>query len=288
MIGKSVSNELNIGRSVLTSPMLYGFDNAAIGEDLKRYKSALESRIADNLKLVDELPPLKYLSKAKIRKYLRKKIKDDLQKDKLFEKSVEIDKYAGNIAQHLQAYYREIFDYHLGVKERLDSGILDACRMYFNSDLPLRFLKALENSILIEKDFVDIYDKRLRREKLRLISYRANRKKFERLCSLHNMWIEPFEKLLKESTSTRRKLFWYVDFSNSKTLKDIFRVKKIEVASTDIKIIEGYVECLENLTQDMGLLVEKNIEFQPIEKYDTEDGSRTIREVMDLLNATEV
>lgn len=286
--GSNISNELSLARSCLIEHEQYTLDSAPVEKDFKRYKDALDSTIAENLNLIDELPPLKYLSKTELRDYFRKKLDEDLRKDEVFEKSVELSKYAKSISTYLQDYYREIFDHLSNCNKRMESEILDACRMYFNSDLPMRILKAIENSILMQRDYVDIYGRTLHREQFTLLRNRNNHKKFEKLCTIHNNWIDQFSTLLEDSDRTRLKLFWYIDFNNSKTVEDIFKVKKIEAASLDMKIVEGYATCLEKMTEDIKLIVEKNTEFHPIEMYDTENGSRSIREIMDLLATSEV
>jgi hypothetical protein len=282
-----ISDRLTVSHNCKISPGQFGVNNTAIEEDFQKFKSAIAETLSENMKLVDELPPLKTLSKDEIKEYLRKRIPTDLKKDKVFEKSVEIDKYVSNISRYLFAYYREIFDHHIKCKERMESDILDACRMYFNSNMPFEFLKTIEDSILVERDFLDIYDKRLRQEQIGLQANRNNRKKFEKLCSIHNRWVAPLNKLLEDIGYARRKLFMYVDFSNSKTIEDILKVKKIDASCVDMKIIHEFINCLQKLTKDAKMIVDKNSDFQPIKDYDETNGARSIREIMDLLSIVE-
>lgn len=283
---EKISDRLNVARSCVT-PERYDLVVKGIEKDFQDFKAAIAETVEHNLQLLDELPPLKNLSSNELKEHFRRLLEDDLKKDPLFETSVEIKKYVSDISKYVVDYFRKVFDHNKGCKERLDSDIFDMCRMFFNSDLPLSCLTTIENAILAQKDFLDIYDRLLHKERSELLFSRDNRKKFERLCSNHNKWVEQYEKKINDIERLRVKIFWYIDFSNSNTVEDISKVKSIKSSSLDMKVLQDLTNSLQKLTNEVELLIEPNIEFTPITSYEDNNGTRAIRKIMELLSITE-
>ncbi len=281
-----ISDRLDVARSCVT-PELYDFIGKDIEKDFRDFKAAIAETVEHNLQLIDELPPLKNLSSNELKEHFRRLLEDDLKKDSLFEASLEIKKYVSDISKYVVDYFRKVFDHNKDCKERLDSDIFNLCRMFFNSDLPLSCLTTIENAILAEKDFLDIYDKLLRKERSELLFSKNNRKKFERLCSNHNKWVEQYENKIDGIEQLRIKIFWYIDFSNSNVVEDIFKVKTIKCSSLDKKVLQDLTNSLQKLTDEVELLIEPNIEFTPITSYEDNYGTRAIRKIIELLSITE-
>jgi len=281
-----ISDRLNISRSYVT-PELYDSVGNQINKDYQDYKTAIKETVSHNLQLLDELPPLKNLSLNELKEYFKKLLEDDLKKDTLFEKSVEIKKYVSNISKYVVDYFRNVFDHNNNCKERLNSDIFDNCRMFFNSDLPLSYLTTAENAILVQRDFLDVYGKLLHKERLELILNKNNRKKFSRLCQNHNKWVDQFDTKIDELERTRIKLFWYIDFSNSKTVDDILKVKDIKSSALDVKVLQDFIITLRRLTNEVEMLIGPKIEFKPIVSYEDNSGTRAIRKIMEILSTAE-
>jgi len=288
----SISNQksadkLEFVRSSISLPQRFEIESDTINKAFKDYKAAIAETVEENLRLLDEMPPLKTLHVEDLKKHFRKMVADDLEQNHVFEKSVEIGKYAADIWTYVRSYFREIFEYHDNVRKRLDSGIFDTCRMFFKSDLPLLFLTTMEDAILIQKDYLDIYDKRIRKERLGLLTSRNDRRKFNALCDAHNSWIKPFTERIDNLDRTRIKLFWYIDFSNSASVDEVFRVKTVRSSVLDMKIIQGFIDDLRKQTQEIETLIAPKMEFSPFLSYEDNSGARSIRKIMELVNIPE-
>lgn len=281
------ADRLEVIRSGISASQLFEVSGDVINKALKDYKAAIEETVKENLSLLDELPPLKTLCIEELKESMKKMLEDDLKKDSVFEKSVEIQRYVNDMWTYVNSYFREIFEYHNSVRRELDSKIFAVCRMFFNSDLPLSFLKTMENALLIQKDYLDVYDKRIRKERLELLVSRNNRKKFERLCDTHNRWVNPFIERLNKIERMWIKLFWYVDFSNSATVDDVFRVKNINSNNLDMKVVQEFIGDLQKQIQEMERLIEPMVEFRCFTLYEDNSGARAIRKIMELLSTTE-
>jgi len=265
-------------------PQRFEITDAPISEALKDYKTAIEETVKANLDLLDELPPPNTFHIEELKEFLKKAVEDDLRRDLVFEKSVELHKYMKDMWTSVDSYFQEVFDHHVNLKNQVDTDIFSISRMFLNSDLPISFLKAIENSLVAEKDYIDIYDKRIRRERLELLVNRNNRRKFERICDTHNRWIAPFTSRLENLDRTRVKMIWYVDFNNSDKIENIFKDKMIKSSRINMQILQKFIDDLEKLTHEIDGLVEANMEFHPFTSREDTDSTRTVRRIMDLLS----
>src|SRR3989337_4045408 len=99
-----ISDTLKVARLYTATLERYDFQGNAVAEDFENFKDAIAEAVASNLTLIDELPPLKNLSATEIKKHIKKKIENQLEKDELFEKTVEIKKYANDIVKYITDY----------------------------------------------------------------------------------------------------------------------------------------------------------------------------------------
>jgi bacterioferritin (cytochrome b1) len=280
-------NELEVVRRSIPFSQSFQVEGDTINKAFEDYKTAIAKTVETNLSLLEELPPLKNLQIEDLKQHLKKMVETDLKEDDAFEKSVEINRYVGNMWKYVDSYFREIFKFHDEVKEDLDSQIFDVSRMYFNSDLPLLFLTTIEDAILIEKDYLDTYDKRIHKEHAQLLFNRNNRKKFEQLCDNHNRWIKPFSERVEKLERTRIKFFWYVDFSNSATVDEIFKVKTIRFSALDTKTFRAFIDDLRKQIHEMEMLIGPERQFSLFTSYEENGGAASIRKIMELIDSPE-
>jgi hypothetical protein len=285
----SLGNEVAVDKLDIRKNSVYLPQSQVYGdveETFKDFKTALADAVQSNLDILKELPPLKSLSIEEIAQYLEKDIKSHLEKDSLFEKSVEISRYVKDISKYLASYFGEIFEYHDNIRASIDHSIFNGCRMFFNSDLPFSFLSAIGDALLAEKDYMDVYDRRIHREYIGLLASRNNKKKFERLCDAHNQWVNPMTKKLDNIQRTRIKLMWYVDFSNSMSVDELFKIKPLKSSSLDKDALESIIVSLKDQTIDVKKIVESG--FRPsLIPCEIDSGVGTIVKVVDLLGSQE-
>jgi hypothetical protein len=260
------------------------------GDQVKKafgdYQSAITETIESNLKLLDELPPIKTLKIEDIKTQFRK-IYCALQKDKIFEKEVEISGYKKSLNLHLNSYFSQIFKHHENRRKQINTNLFDLCRLYFNSDLPLTFLKVFETAEYLHKDYLDILDRIISREQIKLITYRNNRLKFEKICQQHNKWVTPFDERFDKIESLRIKLIWYVDFCNCKTIDDILKKKEIKISNIDLQALKDLMKDLDTLNKETEALIEPKLEFKP--KHSADDNSaNVIKKIVTLLQMPRV
>lgn len=215
-----------------------------VGVALKDFRTAISETVEINLTLLDEMSLPKHLDVNEIREFLKKKINDNLEKDLLFEKAVELSRYAQNISEELKSYFGEIFKFIEDRRENLLSKIFTVSKMFLNSDLPLSFIKTTEDSILAEIDYFTIFEKRIRSEYHDLIRNRSNQPKFKRICEAHNSWNRVFAESRKKIEHQRVKLIWYVDLNNCRSVHEFFEEKPLKMNSLDEKVFSDYISSL--------------------------------------------
>lgn len=269
-----------IVRGDVTSPLKID----TVEESFKDFKTCLSETVATNLDLVDEIPLHTDFSIEELKEYLRSEFESDLKNDPLFEKSVEIRRYAESIFESIQSYFREIFGFHERLKRELHMDIFSVSKMLLNSDLPLPFLKTITDSLLAEIDYVDLYNKEIRRERLQLLTHRNDRKKFERICDSHNLWVDKFVKRRRKMENARVKLIWYASFNNSPTVNEVFKYKFIKLNALEKPILYSLIRALQEQVQEMEKLNSTKMEWLAFLPYETNDSTKTIVKIMQLLN----
>ena len=252
-------------------------------DDFEDYKTAISRTVENNLTLLEEIPIPTNFDLSLLREFLERSIKSDLTNDLLFEKSVEIGKYSKDMAQFMNSYFNEIFSFHEQLKKDLQLDLFFISRMFLNSDLPMQFMKAIGDSILVEGDYIDVFDKRIRKEHLYLLANRNNRPRFERICESHNRWAGPSSERLDRIERTRVKLIWYVDFNNSSSLDEIFKRKIIKMSCLDRKVLFSFAQELRNQTEEMAGLNATLTESFPILSYLEQDGARAMLKMIKII-----
>lgn len=266
-------------RTVVSSLLQFDKTDAAF----KDFKSGIVSVIKSNLDLLDGFPLHHDLRLEDVRSFLEDQIKKDLTNDLMFEKSVEINRYSRDMLRSMDAYFKEIFDFHKSLKDELYMEIIDASRMYLNSDLPLSFLNSRTDSLLAEIEYIATFDKIIHKERLDLIRSRNNRVKFKRICDSHNDWVRQFAARRKQVEDERVRLLWYVDFNNSKTVDEIFKDKFLTIGLVKASILEDYISRLEKETEEMERLNFSKMKFKPILEEELDNGTRTLLGMMHIL-----
>lgn len=269
---------------IVRNDMAFPSQFESINDAFKDYKTAISETIETNLSLLDEVPLPRNLSRDDLREFFKKDIESDLKQDPLFEKAVEIGRYSKNMLDKMGSYFKEIFGFHEKLKQGLYSEIFYVSKMFLNSNLPLSFAKAIKDSTLVEKDYVDIFDREIRREQRDLLRNRSNKPKFEKVCDSHNAWIKAFQETQRKIGRERTKLIWYVDFNNSTTLDEVFKPKFIRTNLLDKAILQDFTCSLQKHAQEMERLNTSRTEFHPFSPSETSSEARTILEIMQIIN----
>jgi hypothetical protein len=257
--------------------------NSEVDEAFKDYKTAVSETVKSNLELLEEIPLPKSLSLGDLKEFFQKDIPSDLSNDATFEKAVEVGKYARDIAKYMSSYFREIFVFHNTLKKEMYGSLFQVSRMFLNSDLPIPFLRSVERSILAHIDYIDIFDREIHREHRDLIVNRNDKRKFDRICTIHNEWVKAFGEKTKSLERKRVRLLWYVDFNNSTSLDEIFKDKFIELRSLDRGVLQEFVESLRQDASDLETLNLSRATFEPFSASEYNDGARAIMALMKLI-----
>jgi len=193
-----------------------------------REQADIASIVEDNLRILDSIRLPSHFDRETLAEFLERTIREDLEKDPLHKESVELDKYAKDFRKYMQQYFARIFEFHEKLKEDKLKYVFAASNIFLKSNFPPSFARTLTISILTECRFIDIYNMKMRRERLAFINYYNDRKKFNRLCDAHNHWVNPFDSAINKTDEIRVGLIWYVDFTHSKTLEEIFKPKALD------------------------------------------------------------
>lgn len=267
-----------------TSPSLQ-FDT--VNEAFKDFKSGISTVVESNVNLLKEVPLHYKLHFEDLKEYLEAQIVADLSRDLLFEQAIEISRYARNMYESMDSYFHKIFDFHQKLKEQLYVEMFSISKMFLNSDLPTSFMNVVGESLLTEIDYLDIFDKEIRKEKFDLIRYRSNRPKFERVCERHNLWVRRFDEIRERMERERVKLIWYVDFNNSEGLNEVFKEKRIKMNLLNKSTLYDLIFKLQEQTRKMADLNSSRIEFLSFLKRKPDEGTRTLLRMIQILNQQE-
>ncbi|MGC8895907.1 MAG: hypothetical protein ACP5LB_03950 [Candidatus Bathyarchaeia archaeon] len=267
-----------------TSPSLQ-FDT--VNEAFKDFKSGVSTVVESNLNLLKEVPLHYKLRFEDLKEYLESQIIADLSKDLLFEQAIEISRYARNMYELMDSYFHKIFNFHQELKKQLYSEMFSTSKMFLNSDLPISFVNTIGESLLTEIDYLDIFDKEIRKERFDLIRYRSNRPKFKRVCEKHNLWVKRFDEIREKMERERVKLVWYVDFNNSQGLSEVFKEKTIKVNLLNKSTLYQLILRLQEQTRRMEELNSSKIEFLSFLKQETDEGTKALLRMIQILNQQE-
>jgi hypothetical protein len=254
-----------------------------VDEAFKDFKSGIAAVVESNLHLLNEIP-LYNLQRDDIKEFLEGQIREDLNEDPLFEKAIELGRYAQDMYKSMDDYFREIFEYHEERKKDLHIELFSISKIFVDSDLPLSFLKTLGDSLLAEMGYLDVFVREIRKEKLDLLKYRSNRPKFERVCENHNMWVDRFAKTRSKLELERVKLIWYVDFNNSKNVTEIFKDKPVKKGLLDKSTLSDFILGLLKQVEEMEKLVIPRLDVSSLLQHERDEASRVLIGVMQIIS----
>jgi len=254
-----------------------------VNDAFKDYKTAISENVKINIEILKEVPVRKDLKKELMKRF-EAMITKDFETDELFEKRVEIHRYAKDMSNSIESYFRETYKFNKERKKQLSYQMFTTSKMFLNSDLPISYVKTLNNSLLTEMDFIDLFEKEVRKEKLRLLVSRQNEIKFQRICEEHNVWANKFAEMRNTMDRIRVKLDWYIDFNNSKDVDEIFKEKIIKSSSLDRNVLFGFInELLESVrTMEKQNITKMGFDFS--HSSDNDDGTMTMVKMMKLLS----
>ena len=256
----------------------------AFNEDFNAFKEAVGKTLKANIDLLKELPTPRNFSLDDLLAHFEREMKKNLEKDAIFEKSVEVSRYANSMYEAMDKYFREIYELHAATKKRNSVCLCELSKYFINSDLDEDFLEVFSDSYLVSNDYLDLYDGRARKERISLLFFKSNKPKFERVCVAHNHWVKELQEKLSLISRNRTKLFWYVDINNSKTVEDLFKDKYIENQVLDKKVLNNLIKALERCTTDLELMISKNSDLVNVCLSNVDDSIKTMTTLMDLAN----
>jgi len=211
-------------------------------------KNDIESVVEENIRMLDSIRLPTHFERETLANFLEKMIRKDLAKDPLHKQAVELNKYAKDFRTYMRQYFDKIFGFNSRWKEDLLKHVFATSHIYLKSDFPPSFARTLTFSLLTECRFFDIYNMKIRREHLALMTYYNNARKFNRLCDNHNLWVDPLDSAINKMDEMRIGLIWYVDFIHSKTLEEIFEPKVLKKSLLDEEYFFGMLVGLQQQT----------------------------------------
>lgn len=257
--------------------------NYELSESFKEYKEGQTEILKDNLKLLNEIP-LNEDFKKELIKFFKKGIIESLDNDPLYEKSIEIGSYASNLSRKLHIYFKEIFEFNEELKKKLNAELLHTSKLFLNSNLPFSFLDAVNESILAEIDFIDVYTKEISKERRDLIVTLRNRRKFERICKNHNSWSTTFIKKRDNLEHSKLKLIWYVDFNNSTKVDEVFKEKQISIECLDQTVLNEFIGDLVEQIDEMEKLNFSLIRFADLINSEINEPTKAMLDLIETLS----
>jgi len=243
----AISTE-KILRNDVFQPVSLGIEREKLEKSID--KTEISSIINDNLKILHSIKVPNHFNQEILASFLEKMIKKEIEKDLLHKQAVELNKYANDFRTYMHQYFDKIFKYHEQLKEDLVRQVFVTSNEYIKSDLPASFARTLTLSLFTECKFVDIYNAKIRRERLSLITYYNDHQKFKRVVDNHNAWVDPLDSMLTNIDETRIGILWYVDFSNSQTIEEIFKPKILKKSLLDEEyFFEALIDLQRNTDQ---------------------------------------
>lgn len=240
-----------------------------INSTFKDFNNALAETVKGNLKLLSEIPIAPHLERDEVQSFMENRISCALKEDSLFEDGFTLSRYTEDMFKHHISYFNNIYNYDEKLKKSLYGTIFGVSKMFLNSDLPLSFLNSISDAVLTEVDYINIFEKRIKDERLQLLVSRNNIRKFKQVCDAHNSWIEDFEEVLDSIEDTRVKLIWYVDINCSQTISEIFQEKTIKKSMLDQEPFFSFILELQRITRKLEQISSSLAKgFRPFLSYD--------------------
>lgn len=244
----------------------------------------IASIVDANIKILDSIRIPDRFDRRTLAGFLEKTVREDLEKDSLHKEAVELNKYAKDFHTYMRKYFDKVFDFQGKLKEDLLKHVFATSNVYLRSDFPPSFARTLSFSLLTECRFIDIFDMMIRHERVDLIANYNNRKRFERICNVHNNWTDPLDSVMDKIIEMRIGLIWYVDFAHSKTLDEIFKPKNFKKSLIDEEYFFGVLVNIQRETgqfrRALANLSKKTFTIFPSRKDPTVDMLCSVMETM--------
>lgn len=278
------SSPFTVLRNYILKPTSLGFMREKSEREVIK-ETELPTIINDNLKMLKTVALPKHLDFNEVNNRLQKMIEETVKNDPMHAVSVRLTKYANDFYRKMEPYFGEIYDYEKNVREDLMSRALMHTKECLISDIPPSYIRGLTSSFLTERKYSELYDYRIRREKVKLITVRNNRVKFERVCNNHNHWVDILHSSVNPMIDSCIRLVWYVDLCNSRAVDEIFEFKELKKSNLDDEHFFGLLLDLNRRTEKVRqTLIKMNREIF-VETTDREDPTADLLcNVMDIVD----
>jgi hypothetical protein len=240
------SSSFGMVRKDILKPASLGFMKDEISEEQLAKETEVSTIIDDNLKILGTLTMPKQLDLKEVSDFLRKRIKEEVEKDPLHEVSVRLTKYAQDFFMKMEKYFAEIYRFDSSERENLIARAFANTKEFVISDVPSSYIREMTLSLFTQKKFLELFDYRIQREHKKLITVRNDLQKFKRVCDEHNVWVDLLHSKLVPMIEARSRLAWYLDLQNSSKVQDLFKIKRLEKAKLDM---ERYFPLLMDLSK---------------------------------------
>jgi len=237
-------------RNDILKPTSLGFMKE-IPEQQVAKETGLSTIINDNLEILKTVTMPKHLDINEVSGLLQKIIENEVKNDPLHDVSVRLSKYANDFYNKMESYFAEIHNYEENIRKNLRSCAFANTKEYVISNIPPSYIREVTLSILTEAKYSEMFDYRIRRERLKLIRVRKNIVKFKKVCDEHNHWVDVLHSALAPMIDSRIRLTWYVDFHSSETAQEIFEMKKLKRSNLDDEHFFGLLLDLGKKTQEL-------------------------------------
>jgi hypothetical protein len=232
-------------RNDILKPTSLGFMKNELSEDQVAKETDISTIIDDNLKILGTLTMPKQLDFKDVGDFLRKTIKEEVEKDPLHEVCTRLVKYARDFFMKMEKYFAEIYNFEGSTRENLLARVFANTKEFVISDIPSSYVRELALSFFTEKKYSELFIYRIQREQAKLLAVRHDMQKFKKICDEHNKWVDLLHSKLIPMIEARSRLVWYVDLQNSQKVEDLFKIKKLRRSNLDEA---NYLSILMNLS----------------------------------------
>lgn len=220
-------------RNDILKPTSLGFMKDEMSEEQLAKETEVSTIIDENLKILGTLTIPKQLDLKEVSDFLRKTIKNEVEKDPLHEVSVRLTEYARDFFMKMEKYFAEIYNFETNDRENLVGRVFANTKEFVISDIPSSYIRELTLSFFTQKKYSEMFVYRIQREQTKLITVRHDMQKFKRVCEEHNKWVDLLHSKLIPMIEARCRLAWYVDLQNSEKVEDLFKIKKLKRSNLD-------------------------------------------------------
>src|SRR4030042_4193459 len=137
------SSSFGMVRKDILKPTSLGFMKDEISEEQLAKETEVSTIIDDNLKILGTLTMPKQLDLKEVSDFLRKRIKEDVEKDPLHEVSVRLTKYAQDFFMKMEKYFAEIYRFDNSERENLIARAFANTKEFVISDVPSSYIREM-------------------------------------------------------------------------------------------------------------------------------------------------